>query len=440
MAFEPIAIVGRACVLPGALSPDALWRAVAEGRDLVTGPPPGAERVEPARAGAAGSQFAIAWRAAAQRGGHVTGFDGVFDPGGFRLPADEVRRLDPLFQWVLHTGREAWRDAGGEGRLAGERCAVVLGNLSYPSRALVALAAEAALDAQPWSGPASRGGVTAPENRFMSGYPAHLLARALGLGGPAFALDAACASSFYALGAACDMLHDRSIDAAVVGAVNRSDNLFLHLGFSALNALSPSGKSRPFDRAADGLLPSEGAAAIVIKRACDVDPAHERVYGVVRGLGLSNDGRRKGLLAPDPGGQREAMARAYASADIDPATISLIECHATGTPVGDPIEARNLRDLFAAAPDLPIGSLKSNVGHLITVAGLASLIKVLGALEQGERPPMRAAGDPIDEAREGPLRILSAPEPWTVDGPRRAGLSAFGFGGDNAHLILEEWS
>jgi acyl transferase domain-containing protein/3-hydroxymyristoyl/3-hydroxydecanoyl-(acyl carrier protein) dehydratase len=428
--MEPIAILGRGCVLPGAVTPEALWEAVAAGRDLTSAPPEGRWGLDPStvltRPGAP-----LEDRTLGGRGGYVRGFESAWDPDGFAVPAAELAGLDPVCLWLLASARAAWREAGGE-RFDPERVGAIVANLSYPTRGLADVASAVWRDADARD--------LRFENRFVSGYPAHLLAKALGLGGPAFALDAACASSLYALKLACDRFADGSVDAMVVGAVNAADNLFLHMGFTALGALSKSGASRPFSRRADGLLPAEGAAAVVLVRARDVDPARKDVFGVIRGVGVSNDGRRRGLLAPDGDGQREALERAYAAADVDPASVSLVECHATGTPAGDPIEIEGLNAVFARSGDLPVGSLKSNTGHLITVAGLGGLLKLLGALAHDTRPATLHAEDAIDAFAQGPARPLLEPEPWPAgDAPRRAGLSAFGFGGSNAHLVLEEW-
>lgn len=429
-AIEPIAILGRGCVLPGALTPDALWQAVAAGRDLTSDPPEGRWGLSPAEVLARPGETSLADKSWGARGGYVRDFDKVWDPSGFRVAASELAGLDSVFVWLLHAVRAAWSEAGPA--LPAARTGVVVGNLSYPTRGLADFARGVWRGEDPSLLPAA--------NRFSSGYPAHLTANALGLGGPAFALDAACASSLYALKTACDLLADRTVDAMVVGAVNACDNLFLHMGFTALGALSKSGVSRPFSRHADGLLPAEGAAAVVLVRAADVDSARHSVHGLIRGVGLSNDGKRRGLLAPDGGGQREAISRAYAAAGLDPATVSLMECHATGTPGGDPIEVEGLGQIFAGRDDLPIGSLKSNTGHLITAAGLGGLLKLLGALAHETAPATLHADDPISAFAQGPARPVTKAEPWPAgDAPRRAGLSAFGFGGNNAHLVLEEW-
>ncbi len=158
---------------------------------------------------------------------------------------------------------------------------------------------------------------------------------------------------------------------------------------------------------------------------------------MIRAVGLSNDGQDGGLLAPAEAGQARAMRLAYDAAGVPPETVSLLECHATGTPVGDGVEARSAGQVFAACPDLPIGSVKSNVGHLLAVAGGAGLLKVLGAMRAGVRPATLSADDPIGELEGSPLRLLAEPEDWP--GPRRAAVSAFGFGGANAHLIVDAW-
>ena len=280
-----------------------------------------------------------------------------------------------------------------------------------------------------------------PRNRFSSGLPAHLASQALNLGGEAFSLDSACASSLYAIKLACDRLQDRRYDVMVAGAVNRTDDLFIHIGFCALKAMSRTGQSRPFSADADGLVPAEGAAFVVLKRLDDAVANGDDILGVIRGVGLSNDGTAGGFLSPAQAGQIKAMRAAYEMAGLNPSDISLLECHATGTPVGDAIEIASSAEIFGDVNDLPIGSLKSNLGHLITVAGVAGLLKVLGAMRTGTRPPSRPVEHPLNAIDGTPLRILQAPEPWDVDPstPRRAAVSAFGFGGNNAHLIVEEW-
>lgn len=406
--FEPIAIVAEACVLPSAPSPDALWDIVA-GKRIVT------QRVSPERLGLV-----------EQNGANPSRVSGLVEDDPSALP-DDLAALDPVCRWPLKAAREAWANAATD-HIRPESRAVILANLMYPSRAKAAYAADV------WR----EGETTRPTTDLLnSGYPAKLIADAIDARGPAFALDAACASSLYALEIACRKLASRQIDIAAVAAVNAADNLILHIGFSALKALSPTGRSRPFIAGADGLVPSEGAAAVILKRLSDVKPS-ETVHGVIRGIGLSNDGRRKGLLAPDAGGQAEAIRRAYEAAQIDPDTVQFLECHATGTPVGDGVEIAASASVFGSRA-LPIGSLKANTGHLITVAGLASLIKLTSAMHRETLPPTPLDGDLIPALKGNTLRPLTNAETWRRNGaPRRAAISNFGFGGNNSHLLLEQ--
>jgi len=447
--FEPIAIIGRACVLPGALNPQELWELVQAGKDVICSAPVGRWGIKAEHMLASGASCAD--RTWTDRGGYVQGFEQHFDPSGFAVTEEEVLRLDPLFQWLLHTAREALRDAGHEASSA--RIGAVFGNLSFPSASMSRYAESVLLSARnvkeagtgSTSEKPTRGPQPDPRNRFNSGLPALILERGLSLEAGAFALDAACASSLYAIKNACDWLHDGRADVVLAGAVNCADDLFIHVGFSALSALSKSGRSRPFHREADGLVPAEGAAFVALRRLEDARRDGDRVLGVIRGVGLSNDGRGQGALVPSAEGQVRAMRAAYEMSGLSPREISLLECHATGTRVGDATEIESLSEIFGTPPEpLGIGSLKSNMGHLITAAGVAGLIKVLEGMREGVRPPTLHADDPIPALNGSSFRVLERAEPWRVpdhvtDGVRRAGISAFGFGGNNAHLIVEEF-
>lgn len=416
-AFEPIAIVSEACVLPGANSPNELWKVVREKR-VVT------RSVLPSELGLVGT----ASSAARYVSGRVDQAPAQHE-GYKRLEGISAAELDPVHRWPLQAAWDAWSIVSGTEKIAPARRGVFLANLCYPSHAKVDYAEEV------WRTGRTRRPLT---DTLNSGMPARLIARMIGAEGPAFALDAACASSLYALEIACRKLASGQIDIALVGAVNAADNLILHIGFDALKALSPSGRSRPFVQGADGLVPSEGAAAVVLKRLSDVKKS-DRVRAVIRGIGLSNDGRRKGFLAPDSGGQTEAMNRAYEMAHIEPGSIGFLECHATGTPVGDSVEIQSAVSVFGSQRELPIGSLKANTGHLITAAGLASVLKLTAAMEAEELPPMPLDGKLIAPLADTELSPLANVRAWNRDPntPRRAAISNFGFGGNNSHLILE---
>ena len=430
MTFRPIAIVGQACVLPGAATPDALWDAVISRRDLLAPVPPGRWRMD-GNLVVAPDPSDTRDHIVSNRAGVVTDF--VFSPDGLRLPADVLAPLDPLCHWLLHTGREALRTArvGRE-----ERGGAIFGNLSFPSDGLSCFAESVWLHNSglpPVVGPVAR------ENRFMSGLPAHILANALGLEAGVLALDAACASSLYAMQVACTWLSTGRADVMLAGGVNRAEMLFLQMGFTALTALSPTGRSRPFHREADGLVPAEGAALIALRRLDDAVRRKDHILGVIRGIGLSNDGRSEGVLIPASDGQVRAMRRAYEVAGLSPADISLVECHAPGTHIGDGIEVASLSRVFEGCSGVGIGSVKSNLGHLITAAGAAAVIKVLGAMKAETLPPTLHADDPLPNIAGSPLRLLHDAEPWNVAGLRRAAVSGFGFGGNNSHVIVEEW-
>jgi acyl transferase domain-containing protein/3-hydroxymyristoyl/3-hydroxydecanoyl-(acyl carrier protein) dehydratase len=431
--FEPIAVVGRGCVLPGALSPGQFWDNIASGRVNLDAVRPEEWRLPPTALGLGAASGPGAMATA----GLVRGFAEVFDPAGFAVDAEQVAAYDPALQWVLHAGRAALREAGDHARPA--RTGLILGNLGYPSRSLAAYAERVWLADRPDLLAALPEVPSAADARarFCSGMWAHTAANALGLHGGSLALDAACASALYAAKIACDRLHDGTADLMLAGAVSGCDGLIINSGFEVLGALSPSGRSRPFQRGADGLVPAEGVALLALMRLRDAAAAGVPVLGVVRGVGLSNDGRTGGFLLPAEEGQIRAMRAAYQQAGFGPETVELLECHATGTPLGDVVEARSTARIFAGRPEpLPIGSVKSNVGHLLTASGAAGLLKLLAAIDDGTFPSTADVADPIDELRDGSLRLLTANESWSGR-RRRAAISAFGFGGNNAHLVIE---
>ena len=254
MDFEPIAVVGRSCLFPRASTPEQLWELIASGRDVPFQARDERWRVSK-RAILTGKPRAPG-RAWTDRGGYVADFVQRFDPRGFELNPAQILKHDEMLHWLLHTAREAMRDCGMDRPPA--RSGAIFGLLCLPTEKFASFAESL------WLGKSED-----PAGRFNSGLMAHLLAQALKLDQGAFALDAACASSLYAIQLACAELQSGRADLMLAGAVSRADDLFLHVGFSTLEALSPTGKSRPFHKDADGLLPAEGASFVALKRLSD---------------------------------------------------------------------------------------------------------------------------------------------------------------------------
>jgi acyl transferase domain-containing protein/3-hydroxymyristoyl/3-hydroxydecanoyl-(acyl carrier protein) dehydratase len=430
-AAPRVAIVAMGGLFPSAATPDQLWDAVLAGSDHSREVPAGRWVLPPEIA--CDPDGPKPDRVYSKRGCFLDPF--AFDASGLDLPPGLLEQLDPVFHLALAAGKQAF-DAAVTRPLDRRRVGVILGNIVLPTEK----ASELARD---FLGGGSSNGVH-PLNRCAAALPAALLARALGLGGGSFTLDAACASSLYALKLAGDELRAGRLDAVLAGGVSRPDCLYTQMGFSQLRALSPSGRCRPFDAAADGLVVGEGAGVFVLKRLADARRDGDRVLAVIAGCGLSND-VGGGLLAPDSEGQLRAMRAAYREAGWAPHDVDLIECHAAGTPLGDAVEFRSLRRLWGdgGGRRCVIGSVKATVGHLLTSAGAAALCKVLAALRSETLPPtanFQTPGREID-LQTSPFRILRQAEPWdrrAPGAPRRAAVSGFGFGGVNAHLLLEE--
>ncbi|MGV3639107.1 MAG: polyketide synthase, partial [Adhaeribacter sp.] len=435
---EPIAIIGQGCVLPGCFSPQDLWQMVCSNQVHIRAAGARDWRVDMDQVLAEPDAASLADKAWNSQGGYINGFEQHFDPASFELDPNLVAGLDPVFQWSFYAAQAALKDAGYGGHADRERTGLILGNLSYPTRAFSRYFEEQHLQAlfPEWKNPHTPADAA---NRFMSGLPAMLTARALGLQGEAFAIDAACASSLYALKLGIDQLQAGTADMMLVGGVCAADQLFLHVGFTALKALSPTGQSRPFNQGADGLIPSEGAGFVVIKRLSDAVRHQDRILGVVRGLGLSNDGRAGGFLSPAQSGQVQSMKKALAQAGLPPEALTYIECHATGTAGGDSVEIRSLQEVYGQAPALHLSSLKGNIGHAITASGIGSIIKVLAAFRERVLPPSPQAYPLNALLSETRFTVSEAPQAWESPGNRVAGISNFGFGGNNAHVILEEW-
>ena len=442
--FDPIAIIGRACLLPGALTPEQLWKNRLAGQDCLADATAKIWDVDPAHLLAKGAAIDGTWTS---RCGYVRGFETVFNPNGFFIPASEISQWDVVCQWLLHTGQKALKEAGYSLKEIKElRAGAIIGNLSYPTQSLTQFSKSIWLDLNKnVIHPDIYQHVLAhkpkPHNRFMSGLPVFKMAQGLGLSGETFAMDAACASSLYAIKLACDQLQSGTADIMLAGGINAADSLFLQMGFSVLQALSKTGKSLPLHREADGLIPSQGVAIVALKRLEDAIQDQNQIYGVIRGIGLSNDGADGGFLVPREKGQIAAIKQAYETSQLSPDDISWVECHATGTPLGDATEIRSMQQIFKPHSRLDIGALKGNIGHSITASGAAALMNVLSAFQDHLKPGNLSATDPLDSLRDSNFHLLQQTKSWdTSTKTRYAAVNCFGFGGNNAHLIVEEWS
>ena len=441
-----VAIVGIGVIFPDALDLAAYWgnikacrsafREIPDGRWMVP-----ADTVFNVEAGKPDCVYS-------RRGCFIDRLPSAASIPGLAIDPTILDGLDPLFHLLIHAGKRAFDD-GVTASLDRSRVGVIIGNLALPSETSTLLTRNTLgrTFEEQLSGAASPPVPTSPLNRYVAGLPAGILAQALGLRGGGCTLDAACASSLYAIKLAMDELLSGRADAMLSGGVSRPDPFFTQMGFSQLRALSKRGICSPFDAAGDGLVVGEGAGLFLLKRIEDALAHGDRIYGVIRSVGLSNDVGGS-LLAPTSEGQLRAMRAAYDLAGWNPRDVDLIECHATGTPVGDAVEVASLRQLWGEAGDngerCVIGSVKSNIGHLLTAAGGAALTKVLLAMQEETLPPTANFNTPQSgmELDNSPFRILQSPLPWQRRGdgiPRRAAVSAFGFGGINAHLLIEEW-
>ena len=442
----PIAVVGMGGLFPQAPDLDAFRRNLFGNVDTSREVPPGRWILDASEVYDPKPQPDKAY---SKRGCFVEDFE--LDPQGLDLDPDTVRGLDLTHQFALHVGRQAWRD-GITADVDKSRVGVVLAAIALPTdtssaitREVLGRAYEERLlgDRAEPSLPAF--GNTLPLNSRVVGLPAGLVATGLGLGGGSCTLDAACASSIYAIKIACEELRSHRAEAMLAGGVSRPECLYTQVGFSQLRALSASGICRPFDAGGDGLVVGEGAGMVLLKRLEDAMQAGDRIYGVIHGIGLSND-IAGSLLAADSEGQVRAMRQAYDQCGWNYTDVDLIECHGTGTTLGDATEVKSLKTLWGKTGWKPgqcaIGSVKSMVGHLLTGAGIVGLIKLLLAMEEQKLPPSANYSKPIKELHDSPFRVQGKTEPWprrSQSEPRRAALSAFGFGGINGHLLLQEW-
>ncbi|MFE6918324.1 amino acid adenylation domain-containing protein, partial [Streptomyces rubiginosohelvolus] len=414
------AVIGMACRFPGADTPEDFWDLLIDGHDAIT----------PVPSGRWGDDTRDRQDAPRKRWAGLLKDPAAFDADYFGIGEDEARAIDPQARLFLELAHEALERAGYAGpRRRGRRVGVfaAVGDSGYRE-----VLDRASADGSPLP--------TALTGNLPS-LTAARVSQSLDLDGPALAVDTACSSGLVALHLARRSLLDGECDLAVVGGVNLHLTATPHRLLEAAQALSPTGRSRAFSADADGFVPGEGGAAIVLTRLDAARRADDEVLAVVRGTAVNNDGRSMSLMAPNPLRQREVITRAYEAAGVDPASVTYVEAHGTGTAVGDPIELRSLAHAFPERPDGEprlLGSVKTNIGHLLNAAALPALVKVVLALGHRRLPPSLHHTPPAPGLAPAGFSVVAEARDWTSAGPLVAGINAFGFGGTNAHAVLEQ--
>ena len=460
---DDVAIIGMACIFPGAPNLERYWQNIVSKVDLISDPPDdwSAEDVFDPDSTANDRVYC-------KRGGYLQELT-QFNPLAYGVMPRAVDGGEPEHFLALRVAHEALADAGYLDRpFNRDRAAVILGRGTFLNRGSVTalqhgLVVDQTLrilrqlhpeysekdlqrirqDLKASLPPFNA--ETAPG--LVSNIMCSRIANRLNLRGPSYAVDAACASSLIAVDQGVRELIGGRCDLALVGGVSVSTPSIVFMVFCQLGALSRRGQIRPFDKDADGTLLGEGLGMAVLKRREDAERDTDRIYAIIKGVGISSDGRGLAVLAPQVDGEELALRRAYEATGIPPRSLGLIEAHGTGTSVGDLVEIQALSRVFGpreqSIPWCALGTVKSMIGHTIPAAGIAGLIKVALALHHKILPPTINCDQPSPrlELEKTPFYINTEPRPW-VNGraePRRAGVNAFGFGGINTHAILEEY-
>jgi amino acid adenylation domain-containing protein/non-ribosomal peptide synthase protein (TIGR01720 family) len=429
-AREPIAVVGMACRFPGgAATPEAYWKLLAEGGDGIRPILPerwSVERYYAADKDAPGKMYV-------RSGGFLDAVD-RFDPQFFEISPRAAEAMDPQHRLLLEVSWEALEHAGiAPDGLRGSRTGVFMG-ISFDdyARRTVSSGDASAIDALTSLGASRSVGVGR-------------LSYFLGLEGPCVQLDTSCSSSALAVHLAVQSLRLGECGLALAGGVNLMLSPEPMIALCKMRALAPDGRCKSFDADADGYSRGEGCGVVVLKRLSDAERDGDRILALIRGTASNHDGASNGLTAPNGLAQEAVIRQALENAGVAPGEIDYVEAHGTGTPLGDPIEVLALGRVQGATADRPtplyIGSVKANIGHLESAAGIAGLIKAVLALQHGAIPSQLHYREPNPHIPWGklPIAVPTALTPWRAEGrPRRAGVSAFGMSGTNVHVVIEE--
>jgi polyketide-type polyunsaturated fatty acid synthase PfaA len=458
----PIAVIGQAGIFAKAANVREYWNNILDKVDCITEVPSSRWNVEDYY----DPDPAAPDKTYCKRGGFVPDID--FDPLEFGMPPNTLEVTDVSQLLGLVVARDVMEDAGygTDDEFDRDQVGVVLG-VSGGLKLLKPLSAR--LQYPVWEKVLRSSGLSEEDTRRITekmkkayvewnenAFPGLLgnviagrIANRLNLGGINSTIDAACASSLAAVQVAISQLVERRADMMITGGVDTDNSPFTFMCFSKTPAFSKRGEIRPFDAEADGMLAGEGIGMVLLKRLEDAERDGDRIYGVIRGIGASSDGRYKSIYAPRPEGQAKAIRRAYEEAGFAPETVGLVEAHGTGTMAGDPAEMAGLRLVFDGSngrgQHIALGSIKSQIGHTKGAAGAASLVKTVLALDHKVLPPTLNVETPNPklELETSPFYVNTELRPWIrAEGalPRRAGISAFGFGGTNFHVVLEEYT
>ena len=460
--FEPIAVIGLGALMPDAHDIDAFWKNILDAK----------VSIQPLPEGRWPGPIDHFWKEGGP-GAHAEGYtyskigalvtDAPFDWRRWRQPPGTLPQIDPCQLWAVTVAADAIEHAGYDGETSDidrTRTGVVfanalggenrnLSNIRVWSNHTAALAKEHGLPegATDAFTDALLEGTPRVDEDTMPGELANVVsgrvANLLDLQGPNHAMDAACASSMAAVLDACRLLQTRQVDLMLAGATDRTMDPATFAKFSAIGALSPT-HSSPFDARANGFVMGEGAGVLLLKRLSDAIRDEDEIYTVIRGIGGSSDGRGKGITAPSQRGQIQAIARAYSQAGYPASTVELVEAHGTSTKVGDATELSTLTRLWTGVEgvgNIAVGSIKSQIGHLKAAAGIAGIMKSIMALHHRTIPPSANFNtpNPTVDWSNIPFFVPTEPLEWPrpASNPRRAGVSAFGFGGTNFHIALE---
>src|ERR1700736_1939768 len=428
MNKEGIAIIGIGCRFPGGVNDtESFWKLLVEGREAVSDVPPDRWNVERFY----DAEHGLAGKTVARRGGFVDGLD-QFDPQFFGISLREAPYVDPLHRLLLETTWEAIEDAGLVLDLEkGTDIGVFVGISHSDYQGIQHTSTDrAAISAHTSTGTAHS-------------IAANRISYCLNLRGPSVAMDTACSSALTAVHAACEHIWAGRGDAALAGGVTVMIAPGGFIGFSQAAMLSPEGRCAAFDASASGFVRGEGAGMVLLKRLSRAIADGDPVQGVILGTSINQDGHTNGISLPSPEAQTRLVQDACRDAGIAPDEIGFVEAHGTGTAVGDPIEAHALAEALcgnrSADAPLPIGSIKTNLGHLETAAGVAGLLKAMLVLKYAQIPPSLHFSTPNPHIDFGKLKLRVPTELESFPNgteERIAGVNSFGFGGANAHVIL----